>query len=361
MKIDFANLYKADKKYLDEIKTAINKIILNSSFIMGEEIEMLEKQLSNFVNRKFCITTSSGTSALLLSLMALGIKSGDEVITSTFSFISAAEMIAMLGAKPVFIDIDPSSYHLDIKLLKQAITEKTKAIIPVSLFGEPIDIDELECIAKPYNIPIIEDGAQSFGAKYKDRKSGNLGHISITSFFPAKPLGCYGDGGAIFCDDENLNQKLKSLRIHGQKEKYLHEYIGLGARMDNIQAGILLVKLKYYQDQISMRQKVAKTYNKALKDKPVVLPHIRKNSESIYAQYCILSKDRKNLIQKFKNANIPFGIHYPIPLHKQPCFKYLDSKEKDFKIANKISQEIISLPMNPCVSEEEIAYISSFI
>ncbi|PAF48826.1 aminotransferase DegT [Helicobacter sp. 12S02232-10] len=359
MKIDFANLGKAHQEYESEISEAINRVLKSSRFIMGEEVEALEEELCAFLGYRYAITCSSGTSAILLSLLAIRIKKGDEIITTPFSFIAAAEMIALIGAKPVFVDIDPHTFHLDANLIQKAITKKTKAILPVSLFGLSLQTDTLHSIAKAYDLSVIEDGAQSFGANHKNKK--NLSKIITTSFFPSKPLGCYGDGGAVFCNDKELADTIKSLRIHGQNKRYKHSHIGLGARLDALQAAILRVKLKHYPLQIIRRQEVAKTYQKYLADKPVILPQVPKDRESVYAQYCILSTHRKNLEKNLEKNNIPYAIHYPKPLHLQACFNYLGYQKGDFKIAEQISKKILSLPMNPYLSENEIAFICKHV
>lgn len=361
MKIDFANLNKAHQQYADEINEAIKKTIEKSQFIMGEEVQSFENELANFTNAKYALTCSSGTSALLLAMLATEIKPNDEIITTPFSFIAAAEMIAFLGAKPVFIDIDPFTFTLNPSLISSAITEKTRAIIPVSLFGQPSDMDSINAIAKKHNLIVIEDGAQSFGAICKNKRSCNLSPIATTSFFPAKPLGCYGDGGAVFCNDEHIAHKIKSLRVHGQIKRYEHSYIGIGARLDAIQAAILRVKLKHYRSQIDARIEVAKLYQKYLKSPQITLPSIAKETQSVYAQYSILCNNRGALEHKLKQSNIPYAIHYPIPLHLQPCFSYLGYKKGDFVVAEEISQKILSLPMNPYLSEDEIKYIAGAV
>lgn len=361
MKIDFANLNKAHQQYASEINEAIKKTIEKSQFIMGEEVEALEDELANFTNAKYALTCSSGTSALLLAILATKIKPDDEVITTPFSFIAAAEMIAFLGAKPVFVDIDPITFTLNPSLISSAITARTRAIIPVSLFGQPSDMDSINTIATKHNLIVIEDGAQSFGSIYKNKKSCNLSPIATTSFFPAKPLGCYGDGGAVFCNDEHIAYKIKSLRVHGQSKRYEHSHIGIGARLDNIQAAILRVKLKHYPSQIDARIQVAKFYKKHLKNPEIILPSIAKETKSVYAQYSILCNNREALEHKLKQNNIPYAIHYPLPLHLQPCFEYLSYKKGDFVIAEEISQKILSLPMNPYLSEDEIKYIAGVI
>ncbi|WP_104697794.1 MULTISPECIES: DegT/DnrJ/EryC1/StrS family aminotransferase [unclassified Helicobacter] len=359
--IDFANLNLEYQEHQEEINQAISKTLQSSQFIMGEAIEQLEHNLKNFVGCKYAITCSSGTSALLLALMALGIKQGDEVITTDFSFFASAEMIAFLGAKPVFIDINPKTFNLNEELIAQSITKKTKAILVVSLFGQTPNMDFINQIASQYNLPVIEDGAQSFGATYKNKKSGNLCTIGTTSFFPAKPLGCFGDGGAIFCNDESLSKKIASLRLHGQKQRYYHSQIGISARLDALQANILNVKLKYFSQKIQKRQEVANLYFKLLKDLPIQLPIISNQHSSTFAQFSILSTHRDALQKFLKQKAIPTAIHYPLPLHHQEAFNYLHFDDKNFPNAIYCSKNILSLPLNPYLQTEEIEYICNSI
>ncbi|MDD5212585.1 MAG: DegT/DnrJ/EryC1/StrS family aminotransferase [Sulfuricurvum sp.] len=358
MKIDFANLQYQHSLYKEEIEQAVFSVMQKCNFIMGEEITGLEKSLADFTGAKHAITCSSGTDALLLAMMTLDIQAGDEIITTPFTFIATAETIARLGAIPVFVDIDEISYNIDSSKIEAAITPKTKAIIPVSLYGQPADMDEIESIADNYNLKVIIDGAQSFGSTYKDKMDSNLGDISCTSFFPAKPLGCYGDGGAVFTDDETLSEKLKSLRLHGQTKRYHHKYIGIGGRLDTIQAAVLNVKLKYYRDDLSLRQHVAAIYTDTLKEKNIILPFVKSDRTSAWAQYSIRIQNRDLVQTKLKEAGIPTAVHYPIPLHLQECFNYLGYREGDFPISEKIAREILSLPMNPYLSNEEILYIT---
>jgi len=357
MKIDFANLQYQHNLYKDEIEEAILKVARNCNFIMGKEVDELERSLEKFTGAKHAISCSSGTDALLLAMMALDIKPGDEIITTPFTFIATAETIAFLGATPVFVDIDETTYNIDPAKIEAAITQKTKAIIPISLYGQPCDMDEIMTIAEKHKLKVIIDGAQSFGSTYKGKSDSNLGDISCTSFFPAKPLGCYGDGGAVFTNNDELASKMKSLRVHGQTKRYYHKYIGMGGRLDTIQAAVLNVKLKYYEKDLSLRQEVALKYNEALKNKAFILPAIRNDRTSAYAQYSIRVKEREKLQEKLVNAGIPTAVHYPLPLHLQECFVYLGYKEGDFPISETVANEIMSLPMNPYVTNEEIEYI----
>ena len=358
MSIDFANLHRQYLRYKEEIDYAIAKVLSHSRFIMGPEIQELEENLCNFTGAKNAITCSSGTDALLLAMMALDIKPGDEIITTPFTFIATAETIALLGAKPVFVDIDETIYNIDPNKIEEKITSKTKGIISVSLYGQPSDLDEISAIATKYNLFHIIDGAQSFGAIYKGQAEVHRCDIYTTSFFPAKPLGCYGDGGAVLTNNDELAEKMRMLRIHGQNKRYSHKYIGLGARLDTLQAAILNVKLKHYKEDFAKRNEVAKIYTKLLQNKAnIILPTIKSDRTTPWAQYSIRIKNRDEVQTKLKEAGIPTAVHYPKPLHLQECFAYLGYKEGDFPIAEKISQEIMSLPMNIDLNEKEINYI----
>ncbi len=356
MNIDFANLKVAYQRHQVQFDKAIKNSLKSANYIMGPEIEELERKLSKFTGAKHSISCASGTDALLLALMALDIQPGDEIITTPFTFIATAETIALIGATPVFVDISAETYNIDVNLIEGKITENTKAILPVSLFGQIADMDEINAIAKKHNLSVIEDGAQSFGATYKNKKSGNLSTIACTSFFPAKPLGCFGDGGAVFTSDSMLAEKLKSLRVHGQTERYRHNRIGLCSRLDNLQAAVLLVKLNHYEEDINKRQSAAKRYNKLLKN-ILPTPIVKEYNSSVWAQYSIRIKSRKFIRDKLNSKDIPTATHYPIPLHLQECFKYLAYKEGDFPISESVSREIISLPINPYISYEEQIYI----
>ncbi len=362
MKIDFANIKKQYLFLEKRIKKRIDEVLKSSQFILGKEVFELEEKLKEFCKSKYCLTVSSGTDALLISLLSIDINPGDEVIIPVFTFIATAEVISLLGAKPVFVDIEKDTYNINHKLLEEKITEKTKAIIPVSLFGQIPDIEEINKIAKKYDLTVIEDGAQSFGAEYKGRKSCNLTDIGCTSFFPAKPLGCYGDGGAIFTRNEELYIKMKAIRVHGQTERYVHKFIGINGRMDTIQAAILIEKLKIFSAEIEKRNIVANKYILKLKECPeITLPKIRKDRVSTWAQFSILTQEREVLRNYLNQNGIPTAVHYPKPLHLQECFKYLGYKAGDFPVAEKIANEILSLPMNPYLEDNEIEYICNCI
>jgi len=357
MQIDFANLKHQYQLYKNEIDEAIHKVLDNANYIMGNEVIELEENLQKFTGVKHAITCSSGTDALLLAMMALDIQPEDEIITTPFTFIATAEAIAFLKAKPVFVDIDEKTYNIDPSKIEAAITEKTKAIMPVSLYGQPSYMDAIQTIADKHNLKVIIDGAQSFGSTYKGKTDSNLGDISTTSFFPAKPLGCFGDGGAVFTNDDALAEKMKSLRVHGQSKRYHHQYIGMGGRMDTLQCAIVNVKLKHYTKDLALRQDVAKKYTEALKEKELVLPFVDENATSAWAQYSVRVKNRDEVQVRLKKQGIPTAVHYPMPLHLQDCFSYLGYSKGVFPIAELISYEIMSLPMNPYVSDDEIEYI----
>ena len=345
MIIDFANLQSQYLEYKNDIDKRVQKVLNNSNYIMGSEINELEENLKKFCDVKHAITCSSGTDALTLSMMALDIKPDDEIITTPFTFISTAETIALMKARPVFVDIDSDTFNIDAEKIEAAITNKTKAILPVSLFGQPSDLDKIQTIANNFNLKVIIDGAQSFGSQFNGVSDSSLGDISITSFFPAKPLGCYGDGGAIFTNSDEYASKLKMLRVHGQSEPYAHKYIGLGGRLDTIQAAILLAKLPHYKNEINIRNEVSLTYSTHFQ-KYFKTPVIRPNRTSVWAQYTIRTLDRDKIQSKLKNNGIPSAIYYPMPIHLQECFKYLKYKKGDFPEAEKASSEVLSLPIN---------------
>ncbi len=362
MKIDFANLQFQYNRYKKDIDAAIQKVLDQSNYILGQEVDLLELELQRFTRAKHAISCASGTDALILALMALDIQPGDEVITTPFTFIATAETISLLKAIPVFVDIQKDTYNIDPELIEAAITSKTKAIIPVSLYGQPPDLEQIKSIATKHHLKTIIDGAQSFGSTYQGNSDSALGDISCTSFFPSKPLGCYGDGGAVFTNDDDLAEKIRMLRVHGQEKRYLHKYIGIGGRLDTIQAAVLLAKLPHYQQEMGMRQQIATSYNTRLQSKfDLTLPLVKADRSSVWAQYTLSSQNRDDLQKQLQNAGIPTAIHYPRPLHLQECFQYLNHKAGDFYHAEKAAREVISLPMNPFISTDEIDYITNTI
>ncbi|MDB3894467.1 DegT/DnrJ/EryC1/StrS family aminotransferase [Candidatus Pelagibacter sp.] len=360
MKIDFANLQLQYQAYKKEIDSNIQNVLNKSNYILGEEVKTLEYELQKFTGAKYAITCSSGTDALLLALMAIDIQPGDEVITTPFTWISTGEMIALLKAKPVFVDIEPDTYNIDANLIEKAITKKTKAIMPVSLYGQPADIDVIQAIAAKHDLKVIIDGAQSFGSTYNEKMDSNIGDISTTSFFPSKPLGCYGDGGAVFTNNENYANKIRLLRVHGQNKRCHHQYIGIGGRLDTLQAAILLAKLPKLKQELKARQKVADKYSNEL-SKILSIPTVKKQRTSVWAQYTLRVKNRDKIQSKLEENSVPSSVFYPIPLHFQDCFNYLKYKSGDFPISEKASKEVLSIPMNPFLDDNQIEYIISKI
>lgn len=349
--IDLKTQYKRIETMVD---TGLKAVLNHGQYVMGPEIRELEEKLAQWAGVKQCIAVASGTDALLLALLALGIKQGDEVITTPFSMFATAEMIVLSGATPVFVDIDPKTYNLDPALLKKAITPKTKAIMPVSLYGQCADMNAINAIAQKYHLPVIEDAAQSFGARYKDRASCGLSTIACTSFYPAKPLGGYGDSGACFTNDEALAEKIRHLHNHGQDQRYHHPYIGINGRMDSFQAVVLLAKLTLFAEEMEIRQVIAKRYNEGLVD-VVEIPFIESHNISSYAQYTISvpATKRESIQVALQEKGIPTMVHYPVPIHLQPAMAYLELKEGSFPYSEEAGHRVLSLPMHPYLTEEE--------
>ena len=357
MKINFIDLQAQYLEYKEEIDSEVMQVMSSAQFIGGEKLNKLENSLAQYTGAKHAIGCSSGTDALLLSLMALDIGVGDEVITTPFTFIATAEVIAFLGAKSVFVDIDDETYNIDVSKIEDAITERTKAIMPVSLYGQCADMDGINEIAKKHSIPVIEDACQSFGATYNGKKSCNLSTIGCTSFFPSKPLGAYGDGGAIFTNDDEIATKIRMLLNHGQNERYKHKYIGINGRLDAIQAAVLNVKLKHFDKEVNLREEIGSRYSQLLKESEVITPKILDNNISVYAQYSIRVKDRESMVAKLNEKGIPTAVHYPLALHLQEAFKDLGYKEGDFPVSENISNQIMSLPMSPYLTKSQQDFI----
>ncbi|WP_028387608.1 DegT/DnrJ/EryC1/StrS family aminotransferase [Legionella fairfieldensis] len=350
--MQFIDLKKQYKLIETDILRGIQTVLEHGQYIMGPEITRLERQLAEFLGVRHAIVNSSGTDALLMALLALDIGPGDEVITSPFSFFATAEVIALCQAKPVFVDIDPVTYNIDATKIEAAITSKTRAIMPVSLYGQCADMQAINYIAKQYGLPVIEDAAQSFGATYNGIYSGALSTIGCTSFFPSKPLGGYGDSGACFTDDDILAERLIEIRIHGQNARYCHGRIGINGRMDTIQAAILLEKMKLFPDEIIMRQRVAQRYETLLADL-VKTPMIKPGNTSVYAQYTIEVPNRDEFQKNMQSQGIPTAVHYPVAMHQQQALKNFGYQSGDFPHAERASQHVVSLPMHPYMSLEE--------
>jgi UDP-2-acetamido-2-deoxy-ribo-hexuluronate aminotransferase len=357
--------YKENKK---EIDNAISSVLDHGIFINGPEVKELEKNLAEYTNVKHAITVSNGTDAIKIALLSLDIGIDDEVITVAHTWISTAEAISIINAKPVFVDIDENTFNIDHKKIEEKINDKTKAILIVSLYGQIPDIDEINIIAEKHNLPVIEDGAQSFGGIYNGKKSCSMTTIGTTSFFPSKPLGCYGDGGACFTNDDNIAMKIRAIKSHGGVKRFEHKYIGLNARLDTIQAAILNVKLNYFDLTIKKRNTCAEYYTNNLKDlenlKHIKLPYINKNKMSVWAQYSIIANSentRDNIVKFLKENNVNAAIFYPAPLHTQECFQYLNYKIGDLPQTEKVCKTIFNLPCYAEISRENQDYVIDLI
>jgi UDP-2-acetamido-2-deoxy-ribo-hexuluronate aminotransferase len=360
--MEFIDLKSQQARIKAKIDKRIQDVLSHGRYVMGPELEELEERLKNYVGTRHCIGASSGTDTLLIAMMALGIGPGDEVITVPFTWISTAEMIALIGATPVFVDIDETTWNMDVSKLESAITEKTKAIMPVGIFGQTADMIGINEIAsRNGNLPVIEDAAQSFGATHQGKKSGGLSTIGSTSFFPSKPLGCYGDGGGLFTNDDELAERMRHIRVHGQTERHHHPILGINGRLDTLQAAILLEKLEIFDDEILRRQKVAQAYGDGIRNSSVTLPMVGPSNTSVFAQYTILSSNRDVLAASLKKAGIPSVSYYAVPLHLQPVFADLGYKKGQFPITEDVASRGLSLPMNPYLSEEEVAAVCEVI
>ena len=365
MTIPFVDLKTQYRALQPQIQDRINRVLEHGQYIMGPEVAELEEKLAAYTGARHCITVASGTEALLISLMALGIKPGDEIITTPFTFVATAEVIVLIGAKPVFVDVEPDTCNINASKIEEKVTSNTKAIIPVSLYGQPADMDAINAIATKHNLPVIEDAAQSFGAKYKDKRSCNLSTIGCTSFFPSKPLGCYGDGGAIFTSDDSIAQACREIRVHGQSGRYVHTRVGVGGRMDTLQCAIVLAKLDRFDWEIEERIKIGQRYTELLQPllpssasraaeggaviHPIV---IRPDCTSVYAQYTLICSDRESTQTKLKQAEIPMAIHYPVPLNEQVAYQHLCCPDCTPN-SSRLAKQVLSLPMSPDLSTKD--------
>jgi UDP-2-acetamido-2-deoxy-ribo-hexuluronate aminotransferase len=358
--MDFIDLKAQQEKIRQKIKNNIDQVLAHGRYIMGPEIKELEQRLSQYTGAKHAIGVASGTDALLMSLMAYGVGRGDAVFTTPFTFIATAEVIQLLGATPVFVDINPETYNIDPEKLQAAIIKvgadqklKPRGILPVDLFGQPADYDQINELGRKYNLFVIEDAAQSFGASYKGKKAGSLSEVAATSFFPAKPLGCYGDGGMIFTNSDEMLEKLTSIRVHGMGfHKYENIRVGINGRLDTLQAAILLAKMEIFDQEVNQRQEVANYYNQQLRD-TVRAPYVEDFNISAWAQYALRHPQRDKIIERLKENKIPSAIYYPLPLHMQKAFAGLGYREGDFPISEKSAAEIFSIPFHPYLSRED--------
>ncbi|AGA90632.1 putative PLP-dependent enzyme possibly involved in cell wall biogenesis [Thioflavicoccus mobilis 8321] len=347
---------KAQQDHLrPAIERSIHTVLHHGQYVLGPEVVALEARLADYVGVEHCVAAASGTDTLLIALMALGVGPGDEVVTTPFTFIATGEMIAFLGAKPVFVDIDPKTYNLDPAQVEAAITPRTRAIMPVSLYGQCPEMDAINAIAARHGLPVVEDAAQSFGATYRGRRSGGLSTIGSTSFFPAKPLGGYGEGGALFTDDAELAKALREIRVHGQDRRYHHARIGLNGRLDTLQAAILLAKLDHFDWEVERRAEIGARYTAWLNERcpDILTPHVEPHATSVFAQYTVQVTDRDRIAKALGEAGIPTAIHYPIPLHGQPAFAPYGYRQGDFPVAEAAAQRVMSLPMHPDLPEQD--------
>ncbi len=352
--MEFIDLDTQYRKYQNEVDARMRDVLEHGQFIMGPEIKELEETLANYVDVKHCITVASGTDSLEIALRALNIGHGDEVITVPFSWISTAEVIAAVGATPVFIDIEIDTFNMNADLLVEAITENTKAIMPVSLFGQMPDLERINTIAEKHNIAVIEDAAQSFGATCNGKRSCGASLIGSTSFFPAKPLGCFGDGGALFTDDDELAETMKAIRSHGGVKRHYHTHIGMNGRFDTLQAAVILGKWPHFEEEVKARNQIGARYSELLKGH-LVTPKVSDGNTHVYAQYTVRvnEKRRDDIVVGMKDAEIPVGVYYPKCFHEQPVFEHLGYKYGDFPQSERVSREVLSLPMHPFLREED--------
>jgi UDP-2-acetamido-2-deoxy-ribo-hexuluronate aminotransferase len=353
--IDFIDLKTQQARIKDRLDAGIARVLAHGQFILGPEVGELEEKLAAYAGAAHCVSVANGTDALQIAQMALGVGRGDEVITPGFSYIATAETAVLLGARPIYVDIDPRTYNLDPALLEAAITPRTKAIIAVSLYGQCADFDAINAIAAKHGIPVIEDAAQSFGASYKGRKSCNLSTVACTSFFPSKPLGCYGDGGAIFTNDADLAKIARQIARHGQDRRYHHIRTGVNSRLDTLQAAILLPKLEILDDEIVLRQQVAQTYDRLLAEiDGVVIPVIESHNASVWAQYTVRVRDRDAVQAFLKEAGVPTAVHYPTPLNRQPA---LADGSVGLEAGDEAAEQVMSLPMSPYLGARQQNFI----
>lgn len=352
--IKFIDLKRQYQLHQEAIDARIKNVLEHSQYISGPEVSELEQTLAEFVGVKHCIALDNGTVALQVALLAAGVQQGDEVITSPFSFFASVSTILQLGAMPVFVDINPQTYNLDVTKIEQAITSRTKAILPISLFGQCPDFDPIIDLAKKYNLVVIEDAAQSFGAKYKDRNSCSITDIACTSFFPSKPLGCYGDGGACFTNNDEIADHIRSVINHGQQGRYHHVLLGINGRCDTIQAAILLAKMELFPKEIELRKEVASFYNQQLAGK-VKIPYTEPYNQNVYAQYTIRLNQRDLIQGELNSKGIPTAVHYPLPLYRQPVVvNYLKCQEINLPHVELAAKQVLSLPFDPYMTLEKV-------
>ncbi len=352
MSIPYLDLTQQYKRIQKVIEPKILSVLASGQYILGPEVTELEKELAQFTGSKYALAVSNGTIALQMALQAIDLKPGDEVIVPSFSFFATAEVVTTLGATPVFVDIEEKSFNIDVSKIEAAITPKTKAIMPVSLYGQISDMDEIMAIAQKHQLTVIEDAAQSFGALYKNKRSCNVSHIGCTSFFPAKPLGALGDGGGVFTSDPELFKKLEAIRVHGQTKRYYHEYIGVNGRLDPIQCVVLREKIKFYDEDLNKRREIGFAYNDAFSGlKGLVAPTIKSDRNTVFAQYTVVVENRDQFAKDLEKEGIPTSIHYPLGMHEQPVYKHMNIS---LPVTEKLSKRVISLPLYPDMPKDHV-------
>ncbi|HHT9153366.1 MAG TPA: DegT/DnrJ/EryC1/StrS family aminotransferase [Candidatus Hypogeohydataceae bacterium YC40] len=357
MKVPFIDLQAQYATIKDGIQLGISEVLASQDFILGKQVAEFEINIAHYCGIKRAIGVASGTDALLLSMMALDIKQGDEVITTPYTFFATVGSIVRLGAVPVFVDIDPKTFNIDNIRIEEKITPRTRAIIPVHLFGQMADMGTIMELAKKYNIAIIEDAAQAIGATYNGLAAGSMGDLGILSFYPSKNLGAYGDAGMVLTNNEELAEKVSILRVHGSKTKYYHTVVGINSRLDTLQAAILLVKLKHLDVWKQRRQEIALLYDQDLLDTPVICPNVSEQNDHVYTHYVIRTKERDALKSYLTEAGIGTAIYYPLPMHRQACFGYLNYRDTRMPEAERASKETLAIPLYPAMTEEQRKYV----
>lgn len=361
-KIEFIDLKTQYARSRERIDARIQRVLDHGQYIMGPEVRELEERLQAYTGAPHCITAASGTEALLIALMAIGVKPGDEVITTPFTFVATAEVIALIGAVPVFVDVEPDTCNIDVQLIEAAITPRTRAIMPVSLYGQAPDMDDINALAERRGLMVIEDAAQSFGAEYRGKRSCNLSRIGCTSFFPSKPLGCYGDGGAIFTDDAVLAKAMREIRVHGQERRYYHTRIGVGGRMDTIQCAVVLAKLETLDWEVEQRISIGDRYQRLFAGSNVLQPlTVKADRTCVWGQFTLQADNREELLVRINAEGVPTAIHYPVPLHRQPAYSALSRISGSLKHSDAVSSRVFSLPMHPYLSESDQDWIAEAV
>jgi dTDP-4-amino-4,6-dideoxygalactose transaminase len=356
--VDVVGQYQTIKQ---EIDAAIHKVLESGQYVLGKDVGELERSIASYLTVKYAVGCASGTDALQVAMMALGIGPGDEIITTPFTFVATTETIVLLGAKPVYVDIDPRTFNIDPARIEQALTARTKAIMPVHLYGQPAEMGPIMEIARRHNVRVIEDAAQALGASYKGKKIGSFGDVGCISFFPSKNLGAFGDAGMVVTDDGALDERIRMIVVHGSRERYYHDILGVNSRLDTLQAAILNVKLRYLEEWNAARRRTAARYGELLKKTPVTPPYVSSTGDHIFHQYTVRCPNRDRLAGYLKERGIPHAVYYPVPLHLQKAYASQGYKRGDFPLTERAAAEVLSLPMHPELNEEQLQYITDAV